>query len=350
MNAVRKIIGVVLIVFFGLPILFGAIWAVGLIRATVSPRFLSDMPRQVISEIPGKADEIFRDAQSAQFIQDPNTRAWFAAAAKTGTTPSQLLEKTGLLSWMDAQLSESLRQIGNVLRGERPAEPIVIDLRPLKKSLFSPEVDAFLLATVNNLPPCDQSGQDAWARVAVAGPAHTQLPACRPEATVAESDFHEALTATSARIPDEVTVFHDARHFPVFPLGLSRTISLLSYILFLVPAIFIFLGAVIADSSTQGFLRWSGVSVFIGGLPALVLALSAKYFSLWALGGGAMGWHTGRTSELAGLVMDKTRDIPERLIGQLLSPVVMVALFVCLAGVVLFAVSFSVRPAAKTHR
>jgi hypothetical protein len=107
---------------------------------------------------------------------------------------------------------------------------------------------------------------------------------------------------------------------------------------------------VIADSSTQGFLRWSGVSVFVGGLPALVLALTAKSFSLWALGGGAMGWHVDRASELASLILDKTRDIPERVIGQLLSPVVIVAVVVCLVGVVLFAVSFSVRPSPKARR
>ena len=52
MDAVRKIIGLVLIVFFGLPILFGMIWAVGLIKATVSPEFLTDLPRQVIAEVP----------------------------------------------------------------------------------------------------------------------------------------------------------------------------------------------------------------------------------------------------------------------------------------------------------
>jgi len=350
MNAVRKIIGIVLIVFFGLPILFGAIWAVGLIRATVSPRFLSDLPRQIIAEIPAKADAIFRDAQSGQVIQDTNTRAWFEAAAKTGTTPSDLLEKTGLLTWMDAQLSESLRQIGRVLRGERQAEPIVIDLRPLKNAILSPEVERFLLATLGNLPPCDEKGQDAWAQVAVLGPRRAQLPACRPEASVASSDLHAVLTRAAGTITDEVTVFRDARHFPAFPLGLSRTISLLSYILFLIPAIFIFFGAVIADSSTQGFLRWSGVSVFVGGLPALVLALSAKYFSLWALGGGATGWHVDRASELTSLILDKTRDIPERVIGQLLSPVVIVAVVVCLVGVVLFAVSFSVRPSPKARR
>ena len=80
MNAVRKLIGLFLIVFFGLPILFGMIWAVGLIKGTVTPEFLTDLPRQAIADLPAKADEIFKEAQSEEFIADANTRAWFQAA------------------------------------------------------------------------------------------------------------------------------------------------------------------------------------------------------------------------------------------------------------------------------
>jgi hypothetical protein len=347
MNAVRKIIGLLLIVFFGLPLLFGMIWAVGLIKATVSPEFLSDLPRQIITEVPAKADEIFRDAQSEQFIADGNTRAWFQAAAKAGISPSELMAKTGLLEWMSGELSGSLRQIGQVLRGERRPRPIAINLRPLKEALLSPEVDRVLEATLNNLPPCDERGQKAWAEVAASGPSHRELPACRPDLTLAKGELFDARARAVRGIEDEIDVFGDARHFPAFPLGLSRTITLLSYLLFLIPAVFIFLGAVIADSSPAGFLRWSGVSVFVGGLPALGLAMSAKYFSLWAIGGGALSWHEHPTSELGELVFDKMRGIPERVVSQLFSPVVLVALLVCVAGVVLFALSYSVRNRSK---
>jgi hypothetical protein len=350
MDAVRKIIGLILIVFFGLPLLFGAIWAVGLIKATVSPKFLTDLPRQIITEIPARADEIFRDAQSDTYIRDENTRAWFQAAAKTGITPSELMARTGLLQWMSGELSGSLRQIGQVLRGDKRPRPIVIDLRPLKEALLSPEVGRVLEATLNNLPPCDESGQKAWVDIAAFGPRHRELPACRPDPSVTRDELQKARELAVGRIDDEITVFNAARHVPVFPLGLSRTISLLSYLLFLMPAVFIFLGAVIADSSPAGFLRWSGVSVFVGGIPALVLALSAKYFSLWAIGGGALSWHDDRVSELGELVFDKMRDIPERIVSHLFSPVVIVALLVCVAGVVLFALSYSVRDRSKKTR
>jgi hypothetical protein len=57
MNAARKTIGALIIIIFGLPTLFAMIWAVGLIRATVSPEFMSDLPREIIAEVP-LTDEI----------------------------------------------------------------------------------------------------------------------------------------------------------------------------------------------------------------------------------------------------------------------------------------------------
>ena len=347
MDAVRKIIGLVLIVFFGLPILFGMIWAVGLIKATVSPEFLTDLPRQVIAEVPAKADEIFRDAQSEEYIADANTRAWFQAAAKSGSTPSQLMAKTGLNDWLTGELSGSLRQVGRVLRGEVRPRPIAIDLKPLKQALLSPEVESFLEATLNNLPPCDEQGTNGWSEVAAFGPGHRTIPACRPDPESSKAALAAARTKAVGDMPDDIEVFRNVHNFPAFPLGLSRSITMLSYLLFLIPAAFIFLGAVIADSTPSGFLKWSGASILAGGIPALLLALAVKYFSLWGLAGGGFAWHGERTSELADLVFDRLRNVPETLINQLFSPVILVAALVCVAGVVLFALSYSAR---KTSR
>jgi hypothetical protein len=347
MDAVRKIIGLAIIAFFGLPILFGMIWAVGLIKATVSSEFLTDLPRQVISEVPAAADAIFRDAQNEDFISDANTRAWFQAASKAGMPPSELMAKTGLNEWLTGELSGSLRQAGRVLRGEVRPRPIVIDLQPLKQALLSPEVERYLEATLNNLPPCDEQGLKSWMEVAASGPGHQKLPACRPDPEASQAALAAARTKIVDGIPDNVEVFRDVRHFPAFPLGVSRTITLLSFLLFLIPAAFIFLGAVIADSTPAGFLRWSGASILIGGIPALLLALAVKYFSLWGLASGALTWHEHRTSELADLVFDKLRHIPESVINQLFSPVILVAAMVCVAGVVMFALSYSAR---KTSR
>src|SRR4030042_4175215 len=158
MHIARRFIGLILIVFFGLPTLFGIIWAVGMIKASVSAESLPDLPRKIIADIPETADEIFREAQDAQYIGDSDTRAWFQAAAKTGISPRELMEKTGLLQWMEGEGSDSLKEIGRVLRGERRPRPSVVGLRPVKEALLHPEMDLFLEKTLENLPPCDERG------------------------------------------------------------------------------------------------------------------------------------------------------------------------------------------------
>lgn len=346
MDTVRKIIGLLLIIFFGLPTLFGIIWAVGMIRASVSPEFLTDLPREIIAEIPEAADDFFRDARSEQFIADEGTRAWFEAAAKTGISPRELMEKTGLMAWMQDEVSESLRQIGLVLRGERRPRPIVIDLRPLKSALFHPEVDRVLEETLNQLPPCDEQGMKAWAELVESGSRHS-LPACKPDPAIAKEALLHARTELVEDIEDEVDVMKDARHFPVVPFGISRTISFLSYFLFLIPAAFIFLGAVVGASSPAGIFRWSGISVLAGSFPALLLSLGTKYLSFWAIKSRPYGWHGEWATELGDLVMDKLSWIPMRIVDQLFTPVIGVAAIVCVAGIVLYALSYSVRDSAK---
>jgi hypothetical protein len=346
MDTARKIIGLLLIIFIGLPTLFGIIWAVGMIRASVSAEFLSDLPREIIAEIPDTADEIFRDARSEEFITDDRTRAWFEAAAKTGISPRELLENTGLMAWMEDEVSDSLRQFGLVLRGERRPRPIAIDLRPLKEGLLHPEMERFLLEVLNQLPPCDEHGMKAWAELVTSG-SHHPLPACKPDPAVAQAALLHARTELVEEIDDEFEVIEKVYHFPVVPFGFSRMVSFLSYFLFLIPAAFIFLGALIGASSPAGVFRWSGISVLAGSLPALILALATKFLSLWAVKAWPYGWHDAWPTELGDLVMDKLSWIPMRVIDQLFTPVIGVAAIVCVVGVVLYALSYSVRDGAR---
>ena len=350
MNTARRLIGLLLIVFFGLPSLFGIIWAVGMIKASVSADFLTDLPREIIADIPAKADEIFEEAQDDRVIYDDNTRAWFQAAAKTGISPRDLMEKTGLLEWLDGELSDSLRQIGRVLRGERRARPIILDLRPLQAALLHPEVDRFLEETLKNLPPCDERGQTLWAELAWGDIHRHEIPACQPDLETAKAVLAEARQRAVEDMDDRIEVFEGVRSFPLLPFGISGTITFLSYFLFLIPAVFIFLGALIAASSPASFFRWSGVSVLAGGIPTLLLTLAIKFFSLWAIKAAPFFEHDYWTSDLGDLVMNKLGWIPERIVNQLFSPVVWIAALVCVAGAVLYALSFTVRDKKATSQ
>jgi hypothetical protein len=151
---------------------------------------------------------------------------------------------------------------------------------------------------------------------------------------------------------DEVPIFEDVHPLPLFRTGISRPVTMLSYALFLIPALFIFVGALIAASSRAGLLRWSGFSVMAGSIPVLVLAFTIKRLSLWAIAGGPFGWRGHWNSELGDLVLVKLRWIPMRIVDQLFSPVIYVAAVVAVIGIVLVALSYSVRraPAAPAAR
>ncbi len=346
MTAVRKIIALLIIILFGLPLLFGIIWVVGLTQATVSPEFISDLPREIIEEVPDIAEEIFREAQDQRVIRDENTRAWFKAAAEAGVTPKQVMAEIGLLDWLENELSESLEQVGEVLRGERRPRPITIDLRPLKNILLREEIDQYLLRVLENLPPCDEEENSAWFQIARRGLDHRELPACRPDLEIAREALTEWRIEAVDDMDDEIEVFEDV-HF--LPFGISRTITVLSYSLFVIPAIFIFLGALIAATSPASFFRWSGISTFLGALPVLLLSFFAKHISLWALSFAPYSYSDAWSSELNELILEKISWIPMRIIDQLFSPVISVAAIVCVIGIVLFVISLMVRGRTRTR-
>jgi len=340
---IRKFIGAFLILFIAIPILFGVTWVVGLVKASVSPGFLTELPREIIDKIPASVDEIFQAAQNQPRPADPVIRAWFQAAAKTGITPHELMEKTGLLGWMRGELSGSLRQIGEVLRGESPIRSISIDLRPLKNALLHPEMDKYLEGTLANLPLCDAEGLKAWQARAAGFDSQLDLPPCRPDLVLAKDILLSERTRAVRNMDDSVQVLEDIRPFPFDRFGITRTVILTSYLLFLIPAIIILLSVLIATPSPAGRLRWAGISILAGGVPALVLAFGIKKFTFWALGSGYFSWHTTWTTDFGRLVMDKLRWIPLQITDRLFSPVVGVAAVVAVVGVVLLALSASAR-------
>jgi hypothetical protein len=349
MTAVRKIIALFIIVLIGLPILFGVIWVVGLTKATVSSEFISELPQEIIREIPDIAEEIFVEGQDEKVIRDENTRAWFRAASEAGVSPKKLMADIGLLDWLEYELSDSLDEVGEILRGERRARPITIDLRPLKDILLRDEIDQHLMKVLEQLPPCDEEGERQWVQIGRWGLQNRELPACRPDFEVAQEALMEWRMDLVAEMENEVEIFEDVEFIP---FGMSRALTVLSSFLFVFPALLIFLGSLLAATSPASFFRWCGVSTFLGALPALLLAFFVKHISLWGLKIApfySSEWDAW-SPELQELVFEKASWIPMRIVDQIFSPVVTVAAIVCVLGVVLFAISLMVRsqPRSKT--
>jgi hypothetical protein len=343
MHTVRKVIGFLIIILFGLPSLIAVIWTVGVTRASVSPDFLSDMPQEIIREVPFLVEEIFEEAQDEDVIRDENTRDWFRAAAQADISPRGLLEETGVLGWMENELSQSLQDIGDVMRGKTRVRPVEFDLRPLKKALFDPEFEKYLLQMMENLPPCDEHGLRQWQTIA-AGDEWFEAPACRPDMNSARTVLLLKRDEFVRVIPDEVEVFSGIRYVP---FGAVRLITMLSYFFFFVPLVFILIGAAVAADSFGSFLRWSGLSILIGGLVALGLAFFVKNFAMLGIGLAPMTQPDYWISDLQGLVLEKTRWIPMMVMDRLFDPVMTVAGVVSVCGLVFFVFGLIARGGRK---
>jgi hypothetical protein len=340
----RKILGALIIVLIGLPILFGIIWAVGLVRATVSPEFLTEVPQKIIDEIPGSVNNIFNALQDGRLDLDPGARAWLQAAEKTGIPPAELLEKTGILAWMKGELSGSLRRLGETLRGDSPIQTISIDMKPLKAALLHPEMKNFIDRLIENLPPCDAQDLQAWQSRLADASRGGDLPACRPDSAGTRDILFERLGREVNKIDDSVRVFESVRPFPFRRFGISRAVTTLSYLLFIIPALIIFLGALLADPTTAGRLRWSGISILAGSAPVLLMALFLKRVSSWAVSGGFGHWSGISPWQTA--LADKFSWIPDRILSAFFQPVFNTAAVVAVVGIVLIALSATTRSTA----
>ena len=341
MNPARKIIGLFLIVFIGLPVLFAIIWAAGLTRAVISPAFVSEVPQKIIAALPDITDEVMAAGRNPDVVRDPRARVWFEAAAKVGTTPRELLTRTGLMGWMQGELTRALTDVGDILRGKREPGPVTIDMRPLKKALQSPEIDDYLMSVLKNLPPCDQAGLQQWARAAEESIDGADLPACQPDLAQAQAALKLRQGRVASDIRDEIPIFEDV-HIP--RMGVTAVATSVVYSLFLIPAFFILIGSAIAARSRESFFKWSGASVLTGGLLALIAAglarNSAALITRYAHWTQGSEWSTG----LGPLVLEKTRWAASLVLQQLFSPVLSVAGAVCAVGLILFALSFMTRP------
>lgn len=338
MVVIRKILGALVILLFALPTLFGIIWAVGLTKAAISPEFVSDIPKQIIEETPVLLEEIFEDAQDRDFVSNENTRRWFRTAAEVGASPRKLMEETGLLDWMENELSAALTKVGDILRGDRRARTIAIDLIPLKAALRHEAFDRYLEDILDRLPPCNEGEMDEWMEAYDSDINWFELPACRPDIDLALSVFRAERLRMLEDMDDEIELFEGVR-YP--SLGISRSVTLFSYGMFLIPALFLFAGAIIAATSPASFCRWFGVSTIVAALPVLGLALLVRYLTSWGLKFTPF-WETG-ISDLEELVLEKIAWIPDLVVGHLFDEVVALAGTVCVIGLVIFALSFVVR-------
>ncbi len=342
MNPLRKIIGLLVIVFIGIPTLFGIIWAVGMTRAAVSPEFLSDLPQEIINEVPYVVDDMYKAMQKKDAISDSNAREWIIAAQKSGFSPRDLMKEMGLLDWLKNELSGSLQEIGEMLRGEIPPKSIILDLRPLKRALQHESIEREFIKVLDQLPSCNSNEQDIWNEAAL-DKYHdhdSPLPACKPDLNTVRETLQNIRVEMNEDIPDEVDIFEGVDYLPR-GISISKGVVSLTYLLFLIPIVFILIGSLIAASSKSSFFRWSGISTIIGGLSALLPALFGKNVTNLFFYNLPYDYSSEIPFDVHEVVFENLGGIFNVLLDKLFSPVITVAGTVCVVGIIFFALSYA---------
>lgn len=341
MNQARTIFGLLIMIFIAVPVLFGIIWGVGITQAFVSEKTLTEMPGEIIAEVPGLLDGMMLAARDEDSDMDYGTRAWLNAVAASGTTPKQLLRETGLDDWLEKELSGSLASLGKIMNGKRAERSVWLDMKPLKAAFSHPAMASWLARVLENLPPCSTGESEAWALALSGGSMYESLPPCRPGEVQAETVAALIRSRIDRDIPDRVNIMENAR-FPRENFNIARTVDSFAYLLFLIPALFILLGALVGARSKSHFFRWSGAATLAGG--GLVLALSslAREAIPWAMRVGPLDyrysshwvhWHEVFADHAGSMAMVVSRHF--------ISPVMTVAGGVCIVGLLLFAFSFT---------
>jgi len=339
MKQTRTIFGLLIMILFAVPILFGVIWAVGITQAVVSPKTLSQLPGEVIAEIPELLDGMMLAARDENSDMDYDTRTWLNAVGGAGTAPKDVLKETGLSDWLQKELSASLATIGDILNGRSAARDVWLDMRPLKAAFSHPTMERWLAQVLEQLPACTSGQSAAWEQILRGDDPYDRMPPCRPgtgQGTAAAALIRERVTR---EIPDQINIMENSG-FPRGRFNLAKTVTSFTYLLFLIPAAFIALGALIAARSKSGFFRWSGAAIMAGG--GLVLALSSQVKGVipWAMRIGPV-YNAPHWSHWEDIFVEHASGLALVVSRHFISPVIAVAGAVCVVGLLLFAFSFT---------
>jgi len=353
MSPLRKTIGFLIAALIGIPVLFATILAVGVSNAVVTPEVMSDLPREIIAELPSAIDELYTALETDEDIDDEKTRIIVDSMKRTGIKPRKIMDDSGVFEWLKGELSESIRQFGEVLRGERNPDPILLNMKPLKDSILHNSVTSYLKSVVSNLPECRDIEIEEWKRIAFKndwsdGFDLDEFPTCRPAGLEITDDLIKMFQLRAIEeMPESVEILDEWVDLPR-GWNFTKTISTVTYSLFIFPALLIFLGSLIAATSKASFFRWSGVTTMIGGLLAYGLAslleniIPVSEFSL------RYDFANSVSTRFEELVIMKVGNLTEMFLNSLFAPASKLGGTIAIIGLILFALSFLLNDDKKT--
>lgn len=344
MKGLRKLIAVFIAVFISLPILFGIIIAVGATNAVISPEFLSDIPQDIVKNMPKTIDELYLELKQADLKETElrdDERVWIKAILNAETTPKTLIEKTGLSLWLKDELSASLKHIGDILRGEAEPETVKLNLKKLKETLTSTAMINYFKELIELLPECSDAQIEDWKNIEMKITAIDSLPACKPvNIEITEDMIRNFLLIMVEDMPDSVDIFQISGRLP-YGVDVAKFVISITYLLFLIPLIFIIIGSAIGASSKRDFFKWSGYTTISGGL--LTLGFSSFITNLIPLSGFALNFKNRDiiiSENFENLLFKKATVFSDIFLERIFTPISELAGTVAIIGLLLIGISY----------
>lgn len=349
MKFIRKSLGLFIIIFMALPVLFGVIWSAGLIKATTSPYFLSELPKEVIDRLPSvvrEATDIVKTAEG-----DAGIKTWMAASEKAGVNWEKVMEESGVLNWLNEEVKSKATRLGDMFEGNRRLEDISLNITPLKNALRHDSIYIAIGKVLENLPEGTESQIDEWSEY-ISAEGRKCMPFIKPP------DVDVAVSVIKTEMYEEIDDMEDhvklvnVGEFAPYGQDLLKFFNDIMFLMFLIPTVFILLGSFIGGYGLRGFLKWSGISTLIGGILTLISVKLVQ--GVVALSSWLPSHFDVDVSEefirVRSVMFDKLEELFTLIVDAIFDPVGQVAKLVCIVGIVLWAVSFAVADSREEVR
>ncbi len=347
MKPIRKLIGLFIVIFITLPVLFSIIIAVGATNSIVSPELLSDLPREMVKNLPKAIDDLYLELKKIDLDDtdmDDDGKIWIKAILNAKKTPNSIIEESGISNWLKDELSVSLKYIGDILRGEAEPETVVLNFDKLKNALTTPAMIKYFRELIEQFPECTDSQINEWKDLDIDFDDISSMPACKPvDIEITDNLIKELISKIVSDMPDNIEIFQIEGNLP-YGVDIAKFVTSITYLLFLIPIVFIIIGSAIGASTKRDFFRWSGYTTIIGGLSAL--GFTALIQNIIPLSGFALNFdhHTHIVSDkFEKILFHKISTFSDILFDKLFNPIAELGGTVAIIGLLLIGISYLVQ-------
>ena len=232
MNSVRKLLGWLILIFLAFPLFFGCLWTAGITRAVFSPAFLSKLPIRTAQHLPALTEQMvdLMEHENRGRRVTESDRVWAAAFRKSPYPLSLYIQESGIIQWMEEDLSKALYKTGEIWQGKVLPQDVELSNRRIREALTGEKFDLFTKNLMDQLPSCDASQRYLWEKVPVKGWDDADLPACRPDPELLAQARERFKSDFLKEVPERV-VLVKASTFSQEDLSWVSKLSSLTYLL-----------------------------------------------------------------------------------------------------------------------